>query len=257
MMRTPADLPAAQRQPLARHSPWPARLDVLQGLSGLLLVLFLIAHMGFVSSILISEQAFERVARFFEGEWLLGSPYPVIVSLAAAGVTFLVVFHAGLAMRKFPGGFRQYRDFIAHKQRLRHGDTSLWWLQVLTGFALFFLVTIHLYDMLSQPASIGPRLSAERVWTGNMWPIYLLLLFSAELHGGVGLYRLALKWGWGGGKEPFRARRRLRWLRHAFSAFFIGLGLVTLLAYIELGRNYAAQTGERAALVSVLARAGR
>jgi fumarate reductase subunit C len=197
--------------------------------------------MFFVSTILISQEAFYSVARFFEGAWLLGKPYPLIVSAVAGSVLVLFVAHAGLAMRKFPGGYRPYSTFVRHKNSLRHGDTSLWWLQVWTGFALFFMATIHLYDMLTQPALIGPFESADRVWTGNMWPLYLLLLFAAELHAGAGLYRLAIKWGWFA--DP--GRRRLRWARHALSAFFITLGLVTLMAYIELGRAHADRAGER------------
>lgn len=228
-----------------KNSRWPARLDLLQSLSGLVLAVFLVAHMFFVASILISHEAFYRVARFFEGEWLFGEPHPALVSMVAAGVTGLLVAHAWLAMRKFPAGYRQYQAFSAHRHRLRHGDTSLWWLQVVTGFALFFLTTIHLYDMISQPELIGPYESADRVWSGGMWPIYLALLFTAEVHGGIGLYRLAVKWGWFVGPDANAGRRRLRHLRHAFSAFFITLGLVTLLAYIDLGRAHADRAGER------------
>lgn len=235
---------------IQRQSPWPARMDVLQSVSGLLLALFLVAHMAFVSTILISQEAFYRVARFFEGEWLFGEPYPILVSMVAAGVTSLLIAHAWLAMRKFPASFRQYRAFSQHKQRLRHSDTSLWWLQLLSGFALFFLTTIHLYDMLSQPALIGPYESADRVWSGRMWPIYLALLFAGEVHAGIGLYRLAVKWGWFVGPDANAGRLRLRRVRHAFTAFFITLGLITLLAYVDLGRAHADRAGERYVLPS-------
>lgn len=238
-------LPALAGQRRQAHNPWPARLDLLQGISGLLLALFLVAHMAFVSSILVSQEMFYRVARFFEGEWLFGEPHPWLVSLVAAGVTGLLIAHAWLAMRKFPATHRQHSAFTAHRQRLRHVDTSLWWLQVVSGFILFFLTTVHLYDMLSQPALIGPYESADRVWSGRMWPIYLALLFTAEVHGGIGLYRLALKWGWFVGTEPNRGRLRLRRVRHVFTAFFVTLGLATLLAYIDLGRSHAGQAGER------------
>ena len=60
-------------------------------------------------------------------------------------------------------------------------------------------------------------------------PLYLTLLFAVELHGGIGLYRLAIKWGWLEGRNPQQSRRRLAIVRHSISAFFITLGLVTLL----------------------------
>lgn len=228
-----------------RKSRWPARLDLLQSASGLFLALFLMAHMFFVSSILISQEAFYTVARFFEGAWLLGKPQPMLVSGVVIVIMVIFIVHAWLAMRKFPAGYRQYRAFVAHKNRLRHGDTSLWWLQIWTGFALFFMATIHLYDMLTQPALIGPYESADRVWTGNMWPLYLMLLFAAELHASVGLYRLAIKWGWFDAAEPELSRRRLLWAKHGLGAFFITLGLVTLAAYVDLGRAHADRAGER------------
>ena len=228
-----------------RKSRWPARLDLLQSASGLFLALFLMAHMFFVSTILISHDAFYTVARFFEGAYFLGKPYPLLVSGVVSIILVIFIGHAWLAMRKFPAGYRQYRAFIQHKNSLRHSDTSLWWLQIWTGFALFFMATIHLHDMLTQPALIGPYESADRVWTGNMWPLYLMLLFAAELHASVGLYRLAIKWGWFDGSKPNLSRRRLRWVKHGISAFFITLGLVTLSAYVELGRNHAECAGER------------
>lgn len=241
-------LPAPPRAASAaprRKSRWPARLDLLQSASGLFLALFLMAHMFFVSSILISQEAFYRVARFFEGAWLLGKPQPMLVSGVVIVIMVIFIAHAWLAMRKFPAGYRQHRAFVAHKNRLRHGDTSLWWLQIWTGFALFFMATIHLYDMLTQPALIGPYESADRVWTGNMWPLYLMLLFAAELHASIGLYRLAIKWGWFDAAKPELSRRRLLWAKHGLGAFFITLGLVTLTAYIDLGRAHADRAGER------------
>ena len=40
-------------------------------------------------------------------------------------------------------------------------------------------------------------------------------------------------------------RRRLLWAKHALSAFFITLGLVTLAAYVDLGRDHAERAGAR------------
>ncbi|WP_079433215.1 fumarate reductase cytochrome b subunit [Zoogloea sp. LCSB751] len=242
---TPLPVAAAPSAPLHRRSRWPARLDLLQSASGLFLALFLVAHMFFVSSILISQDAFYTVARFFEGAYFLATPQPWIVSCVVGGVLAVFVLHAWLALRKFPANFRQYKAFAEHRAGLRHDDTGLWWIQLWTGFALFFLASIHLYGMLVHPELIGPYESADRVWTGSMWPLYLLLLFAAEIHGSIGLYRLALKWDWLPGRDPVAGRRRLRALKTAFSLFFIALGLVSLLAYVRLGIAHADRAGER------------
>ena len=46
----------------------PARADILQSLTGLLLVLFVWGHMFFESSILLGKDAMYWVTRMFEGE---------------------------------------------------------------------------------------------------------------------------------------------------------------------------------------------
>jgi fumarate reductase subunit C len=149
--------------------------------------------MAFVSTILISNDALWSVTKMFEGHFIFGKAYSGIVAAVVAVVTFLFVLHGLLAMRKFPANFQEYRGFASHRRMLRHEDTALWWVQAWTGFALFFLASVHLYQMLKNPGDIGPYESAERVWSGGWWPLHLILLFAVELHGGVGLYRLAVK----------------------------------------------------------------
>ena len=228
-----------------RASRWPARLDLTQSATGLVLALFMWAHMAFVSSILISKDAMWTITRFFEGYFVFGKSYPALVSLAVASVTALLVVHAALALRKFPGSYRQFTTFRAHRSMLRHEDTTLWFWQVFTGFALFFLASVHLYIMLSRPDRIGPYESADRVWSDHMWPLYILLLLAVELHGGIGLYRLAVKWGWPGGGDADVVRRRLKLLKWAMTVFFLVLGFATLAAYIRIGIEHQGRYGER------------
>ncbi len=75
-----------------------------------------------------------------------------------------------------------------------------------------------------------------------MWPLYLVLLFLVELHGGIGLYRLAMKWGQY--RDPIAMRRRLKRLKWGLTAFFLILGLTTLAAYMKLGMAHEAHVGE-------------
>ena len=225
-------------------SRWPARLDVLQSGSGLVLALFMWGHMFFVSTILISRDAMWTVTKFFEGYFFFGRSYPVVVSFAVAGVIALLVGHALLAVRKFPINYRQFSTFRGHMKVMRHEDTTLWFWQVFTGFALFFLATVHLYVMLTRPERIGPFESADRVWSDHYWPLYILLLLAVELHGGIGLYRLAVKWGWLAGPDPNAMRRRLKALKWAITVFFLVLGFATLAAYIKIGIEHAPNKGE-------------
>jgi fumarate reductase subunit C len=77
-----------------------------------------------------------------------------------------------------------------------------------------------------------------------MWPLYLIMLFDVEFHGGIGLYRLALKWGWFAGPDPLATRRKLRRFKWALTAFFLVLGLATLAAYMKIGIEHAPHYGE-------------
>jgi fumarate reductase subunit C len=223
-----------------RKSRWPARLDLLQGGTGLILALFMWGHMIFVASILLGKTTMWSITRMFEGYFLLGSAHPRLVSGVVAGVLLLFVAHALLAARKFPINFRQYRAMRAHAQAMRHEDSTLWLWQVYTGFALFFLASAHLYQMLVWPQNIGPYASSDRIWSDGLWPFYLVMLLAVELHGGIGLYRLAVKWGW-----PHVSRAGLKKLKWGLTAFFLALGLATLGAYMKIGFEHRAHYGER------------
>jgi len=75
--------------------------------------------------------------------------------------------------------------------------------------------------------------------------LYLLLLLAVEFHGGIGLYRLAVKWGWFEGSDPARSRMWLQRFKWALTVFLVTLGLLTLAAYIKIGIEHADRVGER------------
>jgi fumarate reductase subunit C len=228
----------------ARKSRWPAKLDVAQSATGLVLVLFMWAHMFFVSSILFGKDAMWTITRLFEGYFFFGTSYSWLVSIAVAVVIALIVVHAVLAVRKFPADYRQFTTFRGHMRMMHHEDTTLWFWQVVTGFALFFLASVHLYVMLVRPDRIGPYESSDRVWSEHFWPLYILLLLAVELHGGIGLYRLAVKWGWLTGSDANATRHRLKLLKWAITVFFLVLGLATLAAYVKIGIEHQSRYGE-------------
>lgn len=245
MSKTADIIAASGLDERVRKSHWPARLDVVQSVSGLFLGLFMWGHMAFVSTILISNDAMWWVTRMFEGQFVFGARYPGIVGAIVATVALMFALHGFLAMRKFPANFQEYRNFRGHRKTLRHEDTTLWWVQAVTGFALFFFASVHLYQMLMHPGDIGPYESADRVYSGRWWPLYLVLLFAVEFHGGIGLYRLAVKWGWFEGADPARTRVLLKRLKWGITIFFLTLGLLTLGAYMKLGYEHRHRVGER------------
>lgn len=224
---------------------WPGRLDAMQSASGLLLVLFIWGHMFFESSILLGKDAMYWVTRMFEGAHLLDKPYPILVSAVAALVLLLLAAHALLALRKFPADYQQYRRLNQHVGAMRHMDTTLWYVQVITGFVLFFLASAHLLVVMTQPDNIGPYASSDRIWSERFWMIYAPLLLVVHLHAGIGIYRLAMKWG------PFPAetaglwRGRIKLALCCIVAFYLCLGTASLITYMKIGADHSHSAGER------------
>ena len=110
-----------QSLPATRGTAW---LDLAQGASGLVLVLFMWVHMFLVSSILLGKDAMYTVTRALEGEFIFGQPYPILVSAVASAVLAIFLLHALVAMWKLPGSYREYRVFWRHRRGLAHSDTT-------------------------------------------------------------------------------------------------------------------------------------
>ncbi|MDR3177796.1 MAG: fumarate reductase cytochrome b subunit [Campylobacteraceae bacterium] len=221
-----------------KKSRLPAKLDFIQSATGLFLGLFMWGHMFFVATILIDKDVFNWVAGVFEGSLFLSEKQPIIVSVIVFIVFCIFVVHACLGMRKLPINFRQYQIYKAHASYMKHSDTSLWFWQAKTGFIMFFLGSAHLIIMMTNPA-ITAEISGGRMYSHFMWPFYLILLFAVELHGGIGLYRLCVKWGWFEGKDARVTRKRLTKLKWSLTVFFLALGLATLAVYVKVGYEYA------------------
>jgi len=225
-------------------SPTPARLDVAQSVSGLLLGVFMWVHLFLVSSILLGKNAMWYVTGFFElrflNDWRHG--YPVIVSVIAVIIFLLFMLHAGIAVRKFPVSWKQYRTFRHQMGMMKHSDTNLWFYQALTGFIMFFLGSVHIYVMATHPDKIGPYASADRFVSEWFWPLYGVLLVCVELHATIGMYRLAVKWISFKGHET---RHRLKMLKNALTVFFLTVGAITFFTYTKIGIDHRANAGQR------------
>jgi fumarate reductase subunit C len=213
----------------------PARLDFIQSVTGLILGLFIMGHIVFEASILVSNEMMYRVTLMFEGYYFFGETHPSIVSFLAIFIFTIFIIHAGVAMRKFPANYKQFKTMKRHIFSLKHEDTSLWMLQAFTGFIMFFIGSVHLYMMISQPQNIGPYASSNRVVHELMGPLYVLLLLSVVTHAFIGLYRLALKWGFMEGTNYRVSRKRFKFLMRAFIGVYILLGFFSLAKYTYIG----------------------
>jgi len=228
-----------------KKSKIPAKLDFYQSLTGIILAIFIKFHLIFVSSILISKDFMYQVDKILSGSLLVKGGDPAFVSGFALFIFIVLIVHAILAVRKFPNSFRQYRNFRSHTMMFPHNDTILWGVQIITGFILFFFASMHLYQMMSEPANIGPFLSSDRIWTDNAWVMYIILLVAVELHATIGLYRLAVKWGWFQAKTYKDTRRRLKLVRNSIIIFYLVLGTLSLSAYMKIGYEHQDNYGEK------------
>ncbi len=216
----------------------PARLDFIQSFTGLILGLFIAGHILFESSILISKEMMYKVTVMFEGYYFFGETYPGIISFLAAAVFIVFIIHAAVAIRKFPSNYKQYKIMKKHTAQMQHEDTSLWVIQIITGFIMFFIGSVHLYMMIVQPSNIGPYASSNRIVNEFMGPLYFALLLSVVSHAFIGLYRLALKWGFMEGKSTKLSRPRFRFIMKSMIAVYLILGLSSLVKYTYIGLTH-------------------
>jgi fumarate reductase subunit C len=223
----------------------PARLDFTQSITGLILAVFIMGHLLFEASILISNEAMYKVTLMFEGYYFLGDRHPEIITFLAAAISVVFIIHAAIALRKFPDNYRQHKIMKEHVIRMKHEDTSLWLIQLTTGFVMFFIGSVHLYTMMAEPSNIGPFASAFRVVKEHMAPLYFLLLISVVLHAFIGLYRLALKWGFMEGKSTKVSRARFKILMKSFIFVYILIGLASLARYTYIGYTHDFKSADR------------
>ncbi len=230
-----------------KKSRIPARLDFAQSATGLILGLFMWVHMMLVGSIILGKGTFNFVAKTMELAFLSddGHGFPIAVFFAVLTIFTLFIIHALLGVRKFPISWKQHRIIRDQMQMMNHTDTNLWYIQWITGFIMFFAGSVHLYIMLTNPGSIGPFMSADRIVSGNMWPLYLILLICVELHASIGLYRLCMKWGWFSGKDPRKSRQTLKKFKNRATLFFLSIGILALLVFVVIGIKHRDKVGEK------------
>ncbi|MSN97019.1 fumarate reductase cytochrome b subunit [Campylobacter sp. FMV-PI01] len=169
-----------------KKSRIPALQDKLQSLSGLILAVFMLCHMIFTGTIIFGKEAFNGVVSFAE-------PFGIhqITNFIAFVIFIIFLIHAFLAMRKFPANYKAYLAFKAHKIRMKHCDTTLWWFQFLSGFLLFFFASAHLIAIIFGE-KIDANLSIARFHQLHIF--YILLLIVTVTHASIGTYRLYIKW---------------------------------------------------------------
>lgn len=214
-----------------RQAAW---LDRWQSLSGALLAGFIFIHLHLESSILFGKDAFYQVARMLEAGFLdpSGHGYPSVIVLFGLVLFAVLLAHAIAALRRFPHRFIEWRKLQEFSKTVPQRETNLWIIQLFTGFALFFLVPVHLLGIIMNPGSIDPNLSAYRIVEQGFGFLYLILLPTVVIHAFIGVYRLGMKW-FGDKLDRFKLQKGAL----AVSGWLILLGTVSLIVWFYNGFN--------------------
>ena len=215
--------------------------ELVSGVSGLLLALFMGGHVVLVGSILTGSRGFDWVAVQLE-EYFIAQPTVVVIFV-------LFFLHATFAARKIPAKLRERRQMLALAKGLRrpvyeaaegqaksplnsfHLDSQLWIWQVRTGLVILVLGGFHIIligvDVLTPLFGERPGIEAATTLAreqAGLWLLYSVLMVCVSFHTATGLYRLAIKWGSGGRLS----RRSLVFIEHVILWTMLGLGGITL-----------------------------
>ena len=200
---------------LAKSPRAEAWMELLELISGLFLALFVQLHILALSNIILGAAAFDHKSHQMDDIYLSHvSIFLVIVAILGHGL---------VAMRKAPWRVQEARIVWQHSQRLAHGETWYWVVQIVTGCAVLVLAAVHISAVLTDWPITAAK-SAGHVQSGVTFLFYLILLAVAEVHAFLGLYRIFIKWGWWPRRPIFKY---LVYIAGAFAA----LAVVTLLVF--------------------------
>ena len=138
-----------------------SRLDFWQALSGACLAIFVCFHLIFEGSVVISPAITDWIG------WAMEVTY--VAQIAAPVVLLLIIFHFWIAARKMP------------------------FVQVLTAVVILAGAFFHVYTVMTD-LPIEVIKSAQRLHMG-WWLFYVFFLPCTILHTGIGIYRIAVKYG--------------------------------------------------------------
>ena len=193
-----------------------ARVDLIEMISGLLLVFFMFGHLLMLSTILLGPETMNGLAEFLE------SPPLFMAQIGAVGVSVLLLAHLVTAGRKIPSRIKEQTMIWRLSRQLRHTDTWLWSIQAISGMIILAFAAIHLWIILTT-FPIDALKSSKRV-AESLGYLYLPMVLVVELHVGIGLYRAVMKWT----SFNRRAGSMIKW---ALTGLFLIIGYSVLATF--------------------------
>jgi len=191
-------------------------------LTGACLVLFMLMHLCFVGSVIVSPSLMNGLSKVFEATGMAQLGGPIIF--------FLLLLHFVLAARKIPFASKQQGIMVANAQRMRHLDTWLWVIQAVSGMVILVMGSIHLWTVLTD-LPITAQKNAMRLQEHWGWVcFYIIFIPMVWLHTGIGFYRIMVKWG----IVSIDGRPGLRKKDALVVAAAMVIGLATLVRFVFL-----------------------
>lgn len=191
-------------------------LDFWQAASGAILALFVCIHLVLEGTVILTPSLTNGIAWLLEALW--------IAQLSAPILLLIVAVHFYIAARKMPFRTGELQLFVRHSRALCEQDTWLWLVQVFTAIIILMGVFFHVYTVMTD-LPISAARSAARLHQGGLL-FYVFFLPSVILHTGIGVYRLAVKYGF-----CTRANRAL-WRKR----IMIGMAAYAVVGFLALVR---------------------
>lgn len=209
-------------------------VDLAQSISGVILIGFLWMHMLFVATIVVSPELFDALSEGLDKYYLAQVGIPITI--------LIIVAHIFLALRRAPVRLRDMRITYRLAKMMGHFDTWVWVGQVVSALFVGIMASIHLWTILgawplraassaARVASSGP---ADITWGGFHFPFYIVFyvvfLIAGEYHGGFGLYRILVKWGWW-------ERHTMGYILKGITVIIVVLGFLALYTFTQIAAN--------------------
>lgn len=207
---------------------WAAYLWVLQVVTGLALVLYIILHTIDNGMILISQEKFETILALWHG--LPGWLYYTMVF----GLVLIFVLHMINGIRIASKAYRNADVSWKHLFMLKHQGTYFWFVQVLTGSAVAVFGIWHLIVQHDGPPTTTAAQSAANV-TPVVFLIYVLFLAGVMFHSFNGIRSVLLKLGYMTSKTRDAI---LIGILSLFFLFFFIVGVTSMAKFLPGPENF-------------------
>jgi fumarate reductase subunit C len=165
-----------------------ARLWIIQAVTGLSLVAYVVIHTLDNGMILVSPKAFEDMLKLWHSipRWF----YVLMV----LGLVAVILVHMANGIRIASKPYKQIDVSWFHNIKLKHSGTIFWFTQVISGSFIAIFAVWHLIVQHGADPTMTAAQSAARV-TPVVFLVYLLFIAALMFHSFNGVRSVLVKFG--------------------------------------------------------------